>query len=93
LRKYKGNRKLISFEPLLGRLPKQVSLRGMDWIVLGALTGSYRRTIGITEELEKEWAMGIIRRCKQLSIRYFMKPSLKGFTSYVQKYPKATVQA
>jgi protein gp37 len=37
LRQYE-NRIFLSFEPLLGELPQDVSLKGMDWAVVGALS-------------------------------------------------------
>jgi len=32
--------KFVSFEPLLGPKPKHLSLNGLDWIIIGARTGS-----------------------------------------------------
>ena len=34
LRAFEGNRRFISFEPLLGPLPEHVSLSGIDWVII-----------------------------------------------------------
>ncbi|MEM3579265.1 MAG: DUF5131 family protein [Candidatus Bathyarchaeia archaeon] len=62
--------RFVSFEPLLGKLPFFVSLKGLDWIIIGKLTGS--RKI----KLEKAWVERIVDKAKFNNIPVFMKNNL-----------------
>lgn len=60
----------VSFEPLLGRLPFHVSLEGIDWIIIGKLTGSKK------VELDPRWVWEILAAADQLGIPVFLKNNL-----------------
>ena len=63
--------KFVSFEPLLGALPKNVSLKGIDWIIIGKLTGSRK------VKLDPDWVDEIVCHALELGIPIFMKNNLK----------------
>jgi protein gp37 len=74
----------VSFEPLLGPLPAGVSLRGLDWIIIGKLTGSRK------VKLDIHWVWDILARAEQLDIPVFVKNNLlKEFPllSKTQEFP------
>lgn len=56
IKKIQARVKFASFEPLLGALPANVSLKGLDWIIIGKLTGSRR------VKLDPEWVQSIMER-------------------------------
>jgi len=77
--------KFVSFEPLLGRLPSHVSLKGIDWIIIGKLTGSKK------VKLNPDWVWEILEAAKKLKIPVFMKNNLSPeFPPLfrIQRFPK-----
>jgi len=66
----KANVRFVSFEPLLGRLPYGISLRGVDWVIIGKLTGS-RKVV-----LNKNWVNEILHETIDCNIPVFMKNNL-----------------
>jgi len=84
LRKYK-NQKLVSFEPLLGSLPNDVSLEGLSWVIVGAYTGADEKR----HRPDRAWVSDIVARSRKLDIAVFLKPTLgdswKGRP--IQNYP------
>lgn len=82
LRKFKGYRKAVSFEPLLGPLPEDASLEGMDWVIIGALSAG-RKLI----QPKKLWVKDIVERSQEVGASIFMKNTLREFKRLIQKYP------
>ena len=77
--------KFVSFEPLLYKLPSWVSLEGIQWVIIGKLTGSKK------VKLEREWVQEILRRAQNYSIPVFMKDNLcPPFekSELIQEFPK-----
>jgi len=74
----------VSFEPLLGKLPVHVNLKGIDWIIIGKLTGSRK------VKLDPKWVWDIERRARDLGIPVFMKNNLKPEYPWnlIQEFPK-----
>jgi len=62
--------KFVSFEPLLGRIPHDSGLKGIDWVIIGKLTGSRR------VKLDPEWVSEILAETKHYGIPVFMKDNL-----------------
>jgi protein gp37 len=60
----------VSFEPLLDSLPHAISLRGVDWAIIGKLTGSHKI------ELKTAWVEDVIAECDKEGIPVFMKNNL-----------------
>lgn len=82
LRKFKGNLRVVSFEPLLGPLPEDASLEGMDWVIIGALSAG-RKLI----QPKRERVSDVVDRSRKLDIPIFMKSTLTDFKRLIQKYP------
>ena len=75
--------KFISFEPLLGDC-SEVSLRGLDWIIIGAQTNPYRAT-------KLGWIEGILSQAEKEEIPVFMKDNLKRAWPWgylIQEWPR-----
>jgi len=62
--------KFVSFEPLLGPLPDCTCLDGIQWIIIGKLTGSKR------VNLDTYWVWHIRNEAKRHKIPVFMKDNL-----------------
>lgn len=58
--------KFLSLEPLLGSL-KNVSLKGVDWVIVGGESGPGARP------MEKTWVLEIRDQCEDLGIPFFFK--------------------
>lgn len=76
--------KFVSFEPLLGDFPVDVSLKGLDWMIIGKLTGSRR------VKLDPDWVWHILDEAETLDIPVFMKNNLKPEFpgELIQEFPK-----
>jgi protein gp37 len=77
--------RFISFEPLLGSLPAAVTLKEMQWIIIGKLTGSRK------VELKEAWVEDIVEEAKRYGIPVFMKNNLcPPFekSELIQEFPK-----
>jgi protein gp37 len=71
IKKIQCGARFASFEPLLGMLPEDVSLKGLDWIIIGKLTGSRRI------DLKPEWVWRIYNEARWLGIPVFLKNNLR----------------
>jgi len=80
IKKVKAGVVFVSFEPLLEMLPIEISLGGIDWIIIGKLTGSKKM------KLDPRWVNRILHRAKEYNIPVFMKNNLK------PEYPKELIQ-
>jgi protein gp37 len=56
----------VSFEPLLTDLPN-LSLTGIDWVVLGGETGAGARP------MQPEWALDTWRQCREVGVPFYFK--------------------
>lgn len=74
--------RFVSFEPLLGSLPSNISLEGLQWIIIGKLTGSKR------VKLEQSWVDTIVSEAGSLGIPVFLKNNL-GYHNPMQNFPEA----
>jgi protein gp37 len=75
IKKVPAKIRFVSFEPLLGTiafdlLPKICSLEGIQWVIIGKLTGSKR------VKLQWEWVKNILEEAEKHSIPVFMKNNL-----------------
>lgn len=84
IKKVKAGIIFVSFEPLLGALPGNVDLEGIDWIIIGKLTGSKK------VKLDPDWVEEILTQALQLGIPVFMKNNLKPEYpgKLIQEFPK-----
>lgn len=74
----------ISFEPLLGRI-ENLDLRGIDWVIVGALTGSKK------VKLQFDWLTPILDECGDKNIPLFMKNNLRQYfpdLRLIQNFPE-----
>jgi protein gp37 len=63
--------RFASFEPLLGKLPLDAaSLRGLDWIIIGKLTGSRK------VQLDPQWVYDILGLAQIRDIPVFIKNNI-----------------
>ena len=72
--------RFVSFEPLLGQLPDDVCLKGIQWIIIGKLTGSRK------VKLDSYWVRHIRNEAERHSIPVFLKDNL-GFKNPIQEFP------
>lgn len=76
----------LSIEPLLGRLgPFRQALDGVDWVIIGAMTGPK----GKDHQPELEWVEEIVETCRFANIPVFMKQNLSGVwgDDLIQEWP------
>jgi len=62
--------KFVSFEPLLGLIPKSKlvkALEGIDWVTVGGESGAHARP------MKKWWVEIIQRQCERMNIPFFFK--------------------
>ena len=81
IKQVKAKIKFISFEPLLDEVPPNTDLRGIDWVIVGKLTGSKK------VKLNMNWVEDIKFECSFNKIPIFMKNNLK-LQNPRQEYPK-----
>jgi protein gp37 len=83
IKKVKCGVRFASFEPLLGMLPEEISLKGLDWIIIGKLTGSSR------VKLDPKWVQRICVEANDLEIPIFLKNNLLKSFSFpkIQNFP------
>ena len=62
--------RFVSFEPLLAKLPYWADLKGLNWIIIGKLTGSKK------VKLRKPWVEDILHGAMDYDIPVFMKNNL-----------------
>jgi len=84
IKKVHAGIRFVSFEPLLRALPVDVSLEGIDWIIIGKLTGSKR------VKLYPSWVNRLLHRAGEYDIPVFMKNNLKPEYpgKLIQEFPK-----
>ena len=70
IKKVKAKIRFVSFEPLLRLLPSDVCLDGLQWIIIGKLTGSKR------VKLDTYWVRRILNEAEDHCIPVFMKNNL-----------------
>lgn len=58
--------KFVSFEPLLGPLPR-LNLRGIDWAIAGGESGPGARP------MREEWALNLRNQCLAVGVPFFFK--------------------
>ena len=75
---YKGH-KFLSFEPLL-ELVSPHTLEGIEWIIIGKLTGSKKIKLNL------DWVKYLIGRARELKIPIFLKNNLK-WPIKIQEFP------
>ena len=66
LRQTSARVKFLSIEPLLGPL-RRLSLRGLDWVIVGGESGPGAR------RLDPEWVREIRDRCQRARVSFFFK--------------------
>ena len=66
LRGTRANIKFLSLEPLLGPLPN-LSLEGIDWVIVGGESGPGARP------MRKEWVLEIKNQCQEANVPFFFK--------------------
>ena len=80
----------ITFEPLFDD-PGEVDFCGIDWIVVGTMTGSQSRKI----HTEPAWTYSLMEQAHALSIPVFMKKDLVpiiGEENMIQEMPDAYIK-
>lgn len=80
----------VTFEPLFDD-PGEVDLSGIDWIVIGTMTGAQSRKI----HTDPSWALSLTRQASDLHIPVFWKEDLEpimGEDAMVQQLPKEFIQ-
>jgi protein gp37 len=80
IKKVTAKIRFVSFEPLLNYLPIDVCLDGLQWIIIGKLTGSRRI------KLNGDWVHDIINEAERHDIPFFLKHNL-GWNYKNQEYP------
>jgi len=71
----------VSFEPLLGLLPGHICLSGLQWVIIGKLTGSKR------VKLDSYWVSRILNEARDHDIPVFIKNNV-GWPEKVQEFPQ-----
>lgn len=86
IKRVRAGVRFVSFEPLLGKLPTVVDFKGIDWIIIGKLTGSKKIF------LDEDSVLDILTRAEWNDIPVFLKNNLGldnlTFTHPRQEFPK-----
>lgn len=80
IKKVKARVRFVSFEPLLGDMPEGITLCGIQWIIIGKLTGSRR------VKLDPDWVKNILFEASDHRIPVFLKNNL-AWPLGVQEFP------
>ncbi len=59
--------RFVSFEPLLGPMPADLDLSGIDWVIVGGESGPRARPINY------RWVLGIRDACQRQGVAFFFK--------------------
>jgi len=78
MKKVRCGIRFISFEPLLEKIT--CNLDGIDWIIIGKLTGSKK------VPLQKEWVEELIENARAKKIPIFIKDNVK-WSEKIQEFP------
>lgn len=70
----------VSFEPLLGLLPGEICFKGLQWVIIGKLTGSKR------VKLDSYWVARILNEARDHDIPVFIKNNV-GWPQKIQEFP------
>ena len=82
IKKVKAGVRFVSFEPILGELPADACLDGINWVIIGKLTGSQKI------KLDSWWVASVYNEARRHNIRVFMKNNLKPtFDAKFQEFP------
>jgi len=86
IKKVRCKVRFVSFEPLLGgNITSAYSLEGIQWVIIGKLTGSKK------VKLDAKWVWEIVNHCHDLKVPVFMKNNLcPPFekSELIQEFPK-----
>ena len=82
IKKVNAKIRFASFEPLLGSLPDNICLEGLQWVIIGKLTGSKR------VKLDNYWVWHILNEARRHSIPVFIKNNV-GWPEKIQEFPNA----
>ena len=80
--KQQPNYTFISFEPLCDDM-SDINLKGIDWVIIGAMTGMGKRNI----IPKKEWIEYLIKEAEKYNIPVFIKDNVK-WSKKIQKFPE-----
>jgi len=80
IKRVESSIRFVSFEPLLSPLPDDVCLDGVQWIIIGKLTGSKK------VKLDSYWVHHICDEAERHNIPVFLKNNL-GFKNPLQEFP------
>jgi len=81
IKKVKAKVRFVSFEPLLGLLPSDICLDGLQWVIIGKLTGSKRI------KLDFYWVWRILNEARGHNIPVFIKNNV-GWPEKIQEFPQ-----
>ena len=81
IKKVRAKVRFVSFEPLLGQLPDAICLEGLQWIIIGKLTGSKK------VKLDGYWVAHILNEANRHGIPVFLKDNL-GWNWECKEYPE-----
>lgn len=81
LRNSNAKVKFISFEPLMGAV--DTDLMGIDWVIVGAMTGHLRRKY----EPHREWITKLIDQTREMNIPIFIKDNIH-WDEEIKEFPK-----
>jgi protein gp37 len=82
IKKVNASVRFVSFEPLLGDMPEGVTLKGVQWIIIGKLTGSRR------VRLDPDWVKNILFEASDHNIPLFIKNNVGWPGEKIQNFPK-----
>ena len=82
-KKSPGKIKFISFEPLLGDVAYQIPDSGIDWIIIGGLTGKYK---DYKYKIKRKFIKDIKFMAEENKIPLFIKDNLK-WGGKIQNFP------
>lgn len=74
LKKINAKTHFISFEPLVGIMPNNLNLRGIQWVIVGGESGSNARP------MKEEYVDNIFNECQDKQIPFFFKQWGKGLS-------------
>jgi protein gp37 len=81
IKKVNAKVRFTSFEPLLGLIPDEICLDGLQWVIIGKLTGSKR------VKLDNYWVWRILNEARSHNIPVFIKNNV-GWPEKIQDFPR-----
>ena len=67
LRHVPASVRFVSFEPLLSGIPRDTSLAGIDWAIIGGESGPGARP------MKEDWVVGLKSLCESQQVKFFFK--------------------